>query len=412
MKQELFRQEVVEKRLTRLYGEVSIAIPLSWQIISLFFVFVILVTIIFLLVAQYPKVQVAQGVLVPEIGLPLIVPSRPGVVTAVKVREGEHVSAGTELLTVRVEEDRASGKPSVGEVIEDAVAEQDAGIASQANEVQAAAIAQVRQLLAQQAGLRGEVTQLESQIRLQRELIKVAEDDLERVRVVAERGFISRSDLQSREESLLVRQQGLAGLLQSLASKKASITEATRTAAQVEAQQRAQVSALTASRAEIAQKAADTAGSRSYAIRSPIDGIVSSVSGRIGQSVNAETPLMAIVPRDSKLTAELKLPSSGLAFVRPGQEVRLAIDAFPYQRYGTIKAFVSTVASSATVTQSDGEGQRAYYNLIVRLPRQEVSAYGRTQALVPGMTLTGRIITDRQSLFEWLFDPLYAAIKS
>jgi membrane fusion protein len=37
-----------------------------------------------------------------------------------------------------------------------------------------------------------------------------------------------------------------------------------------------------------------------------------------------------------------------------------------------------------------------------------VAAFGRNEALIPGMTLSARIVTEKQSLLEWLFEPLYA----
>jgi membrane fusion protein len=44
----------------------------------------------------------------------------------------------------------------------------------------------------------------------------------------------------------------------------------------------------------------------------------------------------------------------------------------------------------------------------VKLAQSWVMAFGRRQPLVPGMTLTARIITERQNLFQWLFEPLFA----
>jgi membrane fusion protein len=44
----------------------------------------------------------------------------------------------------------------------------------------------------------------------------------------------------------------------------------------------------------------------------------------------------------------------------------------------------------------------------VKLDTEAVTAFGRSEPLVSGMTLSARIVTEKQSLLEWLFEPLYA----
>jgi membrane fusion protein len=44
----------------------------------------------------------------------------------------------------------------------------------------------------------------------------------------------------------------------------------------------------------------------------------------------------------------------------------------------------------------------------VELEQPSVAAYGRREPLVSGMTLTARIVTEKQSLLQWLFEPLFA----
>lgn len=117
---------------------------------------------------------------------------------------------------------------------------------------------------------------------------------------------------------------------------------------------------------------------------------------------------MAIVPEGSRLTAELVVPSAAIGFIKPGQDVRLALDAFPYQRFGTVKGTVRTVAKTAVNTSGPGGATLAVYPVTVDVLEPRISAYGRLEPLVPGMTLTARIIAERQSLLEWLFEPLFA----
>lgn len=120
---------------------------------------------------------------------------------------------------------------------------------------------------------------------------------------------------------------------------------------------------------------------------------------------------MLIVPTGAKLRAELAVPSAAIGFIKPDQEVRLAIDAFPYQRFGTVKGKVTTVATSAIAAHGPNGTSVPVYPVTVMLDTSSVLAYGRKEQLVSGMTLTARIVTERQSLLEWLFEPLFAVSR-
>jgi membrane fusion protein len=289
-----------------------------------------------------------------------------------------------------------------------AIAQQDASLAAQSNASLASAQAQAAQLAAQRSGHAAEIAQVEAQIDTQHTLIASAQQDLDRARSVADRGFISGRDLQVREETLLSRQQGLAQLEQALAAKRAALAENERSAVQISAQARAQTASLAAARAQVAQQAASTAGSRSYVLRAPIAGRVTALTARVGQPATPQSQLMALVPTGAKLRAELAVPSAAIGFIKPGQEVRLAIDAFPYQRFGTVTGTVQTVASSAINAQGPNGTTVAVYPVTVALKQSAIRAYGRTEPLVSGMSLTARIVTEKQSLLQWLFEPLFA----
>lgn len=118
--------------------------------------------------------------------------------------------------------------------------------------------------------------------------------------------------------------------------------------------------------------------------------------------------MMTIVPAASVLRAELKVPSSAISFLKPRQTVTLAIDAFPYQRFGTVKGRVLTVSTSPISSRESDGSAISVYPISVALDRSTVSAFDRNEPLLVGMTLTARIVTEKQSLIEWLFEPLLA----
>lgn len=404
----MFREEVFgASRVGRIAGDVSLALPVAWQGIGFLIGGGVVAGLLFLSNASYSRVVIATGTIAPDAGLSRILPTRAGVISSLSVTDGQTVPVGAELAAIRAEEDGATPQ-SPSALVQAAIAQQDASLAAQLSASLAAAQAQAAQLSAQRTGIVAELAQLAAQITAQHALIVSAQKDLDRARIVAERGFISGRDLQVREETLLSRQQGLAQFEQSLAVKRAALAENERSAAHLAAQARAQASGLAATRAQVAQQAASTAGSRAYVLRAPIAGRVTALIARVGQAATPQNPLMTIVPTGAKLRAELSVPSTAIGFVKPGQAVRLAIDAFPYQRFGTVTGTIRTVATSAVNAQGPNGTTVAVYPVTVSLNTSAVQAYGRKEPLISGMTLTARIVTDKQSLLEWLFEPLFA----
>jgi membrane fusion protein len=119
-----------------------------------------------------------------------------------------------------------------------------------------------------------------------------------------------------------------------------------------------------------------------------------------------------IVPVDGKLEAELLAPSRAIGFIQPGQDVELSLQAFPYQRFGTIRGTIRTVSSTVISPNEIGfQGLRVdepVFRIRVSLVRESIIAYGQNIPLQPGMLASAEIVFDRRSLLGWLFDPIYA----
>lgn len=404
-----FRREAIAEQVGHQYGDVAVAVPLSWHVVGYFIAAAVSAIGVFLSLATYSRVETVPGMIVPAAGITPILPLRSGVITALSVKDGQEVRAGAPLAVIRAEEDSASGIPA-GARIEGAIAQQDASLGAQIGAIQAATQAQLRQLSAQQTGALVEAAQIAAQLDLQKDLTASAQRDLDRARALAERGFVSLHDLDQRRETLLTRQQGLSQLTQAVAAKRTLIAEAERSAGQITAQARAAVAGLAAARAQVKQQAASIAGTRAYVLRAPVAGKVTALIARVGQPAGTQTPLITILPRGSELRAELDVGSAAIGFVKPGQRVSLAIDAFPYQRFGTVTGKIRTVAVSA-ISRAEGARTSAtspVYPVTVGLDHASVPAYGRQEPLIAGMTLTARIVTERQSLLAWLFDPVLA----
>jgi membrane fusion protein len=405
----LFREEAIRHRADRLHGNVNIATPIAWQLIGVLLLAALVVTIIFLSVASYSRVEFVSGTIALDKGVATIVPTRAGVVDSILVGEGQRVEAGQKLAVVRAEESLINGA-AAPQRIRDALNRQDTELADQSQLLLEASAAGQQRLKAQIAGDIAAIPALESQMADQRELIAAAEADYRGAAEVAARGYISKRDMEQRRATILTRRQQLAQLQQTLTDKRAEIAQAQRAISESAISARAQAASTQSSRASLSQQQVQTDLARGYALKSPVAGVVTALTARLGQPVTSEQQLMMVVPPQAQPRVELYVPTSTGGFIAPGQEVRLSIDAFSYQTYGTVAARVATV-SQAAITRQGKNGPEPVYLVTATIARPWIMAFGRKQPLLPGMTLSARIVTEKRSLIEWLFEPLFAVRK-
>ncbi|WP_196233061.1 HlyD family secretion protein [Sphingomonas segetis] len=402
----LFRPEVLAARRDRLHGDISLAVPLSWQLIGYLLFGALTIALGFLALATYSRVETISGAIVVDKGIAAIVPTRPGVIADLAVREGQHVHAGDLLARVRSEEDLANGATAPQRIL-DSLDQQDRQLGNQADLVLNAAAADQARLEATVRGSRDEIRTIEQQMTAQQQLVALAANDLDQAESIAAKGFISRRDIDDRKATLLARRQQLSQLEQAKAAKLTTISDAQRSIAQSKASSQAQAVSVQSQRTQLQQQMAQYDAAQGYALTSPVSGTVTALTARLGQPAAQGEQLMVVLPDGGRTRVELYVPTSAAGFLKKGQEVRVAVDAFPYETFGTVQARITDISS--TVVQKQGpNGPVPVYLVTAEFGRTRIQAFGKAQPLQPGMTLTARIVTRKQSLFEWLFEPLFA----
>lgn len=403
----LFRSEVMKHRTDRLHGNAQTTLPVSWQIVGGLLFLIVVAAIAFLSFADYSRIETVTGEIAPEGGIARIVPSRAGIVFELPVTTGTSVAAGATLALVRSGESLAGGGTSSTEIL-GALNLQEKDLRNQQRYLTTAAVAERSQLEARVLGIEADIDGLRSQIDVQEGLVQTSRKEFELAQSIADRGFISRRDILQREETYLNRQQQLSQLRQDLATQRAAITEARAAMRQTTATTEGQIAALAGQRSDLMQKRTNAEASDAYSLKAPIAGIVTALTARKGQAVSPQAPIMSIVPNGSELRAELYVPTSAIGFLDVGQEVSIALDAFPYQRFGTISARIATIASAPILLPDATGNPIASYIVTASLESDRIEAFSNFERLLPGMTLTARITTEKQSLIRWLFEPLFA----
>jgi membrane fusion protein len=380
-------------------------LPVGWQ----FFGYLLLAMLVaggaFLAASAYARVITVAGVIVPDEGVAAVVPSRAGVLTELRIREGTPVEAGTPIARIRVTETLGSGG-AASEQLASALATQERNLEQQTDALGLVSDQELARRREQVRGLEQELTELGVQLDLQRQLVESARENLERTNGAAGRGFISRRDVLAREEALMVRRQQLAQLEQSRAAKQAGLADVRREIARLDAQRLATGAEARLRLAELSRQRVEAAAADGYLVTAPIGGFATAVTARVGQTVDSSSPIASVIPARSPLRAELLVPASAIGFIRAGQEVQLSIDGYPAEQFGSVDAVVLTVPRSP-VSRRDSNGNTvSAYPSTCEIRNTGRLPHGAGFRLVAGMTLVGHIVTRRQSLLAWLLEPL------
>jgi membrane fusion protein len=86
--------------------------------------------------------------------------------------------------------------------------------------------------------------------------------------------------------------------------------------------------------------------------------------------------------------------------------------AYPYQKFGqqygeVVRISRSALSPAEAAVVLGHASELPLYSVVVALDRQSIDAYGKVEALKPGMALDADILLDRRSLWQWMFEPLY-----
>ena len=392
-------------------------------------------------------VAVAQGKIIPGGRVKVIQPLEAGVVRAIHVEEGQHVSAGDPL----VELDPTEAGADVERLTRDLIATRldiarmkaltlyagaetarDAPPPESAFDPEAilgmhlgagpAMIEAARALLgdrlaehrAQLAGLEGEITQRSAEARMIGASIKMLEGT---VPLLAERVDARQQLAEKKHGSRLVfleLQQELVEREGELAVERHRLTET-----------RAEVNTLKGRKAELAATFRATAHEelidslqraagleqelrkaeerhRQRRLLAPVDGVVQQLAiHTVGGVVTPAEKLMVVVPDGSPLEIEASVLNKDIGFVEAGQTAEIKVESFPFTKYGLIEGSMRQVSADAVTDEQQG----LIYPARVAMGRDKILVEDRWVQLAPGMAVTVEVKTGERRILEFFLSP-------
>ncbi|MBI1215611.1 MAG: HlyD family type I secretion periplasmic adaptor subunit [Alphaproteobacteria bacterium] len=138
-------------------------------------------------------------------------------------------------------------------------------------------------------------------------------------------------------------------------------------------------------------------------LKSPVDGIVQKTYVKtVGGVVQPAQRLVEIVPTANDLMIRARVSPSDVAFLKPGQKVRVSITAYESQIYGTLTGKLERI-SPDTATDQRGD---TFFEIDVRTDKNYLGDAAHPLPIAPGMVAETEVIVGKRTILTYLLKPV------
>lgn len=404
MNDSLFRPEAVERSKSKPISGILLIQPLAANVLTVVALLIGLSLLAFLIFGTYTKKERVSGVLLPNLGLVRVAAPQSGTIIKSEVVEGQHVKRGQVLY--RISSDRAVSSEVEGQLASNQSELKRQSLEEQLNRQNSMNEINSLQSMQKISGLQHQLAQINSELSIYNEQLKIADDVYKRNQALVDEGFISSAVLEDKRNSYLGQLNNQKRLMrekmtiqQELSSAKAEL-QGTKLRGDNQ-------------NASIAESITDNETQRELLVLSPIDGVASAIQANEGQVVSGSSILLSIVPMNAQLEANVYLSSRAIGFIKEGNNVLLRYQPFPYQKFGQHDGQVMSISKVALTNNELIEAgilkaTEPMYRVKIQPKSQTITAYGKQVSLQPSMQLEADILMDTRRLYEWLFEPLFS----
>ena len=143
-------------------------------------------------------------------------------------------------------------------------------------------------------------------------------------------------------------------------------------------------------------------------VTAPMDGIVRNI--RITTRGGIARPgeeIMQIVPVEDDLLIEAKVKPADIAFIKPGLQTTIKLDAYDYTIYGTLQGVVTYISADTLNDESRNVNEPAYYRVQVKTKVSGITQLASKRIEIqPGMTGSVEIKTGNNTVWRYLTKPI------
>lgn len=154
-------------------------------------------------------------------------------------------------------------------------------------------------------------------------------------------------------------------------------------------------------------------------LTAPEDGVVLELARKsVGSVAQEAEALVTMVPASATLIADVMIASADIGYTRPGDEVQVKVDAFPYQQHGLLKGRLKSIgqdslnaASAPSAPPAGPSTTGAYHRSRVELMETALRNQPPGSRLIPGMTVTAEIKVGSRAVIAYFIYPLLRGLS-
>ena len=398
---------------------------LVWVILGLF-----ILTVLWAFIGEIDEVVVARGKVIP-IGYTKVLQSEDkGIVRRILVQEGQKVKEGDllmELDRTMSESDLNALKKEIAYYetnirrimaeLEDKPFLPEAGIAVDSKDFaqqMSLYLSRRSEKKARMEFFAAQIKQKEENVQVARsslikykELLSIAREREQNLKEIVDVGAISKYTYLEYKGKRIELEQNVKMNLSELSAAEAEASAARQEKAQYLAEwnrqlqeelinSRKQYNTLKESerKAELKNKLIE--------IKAPVDGAVHKLDiHTVGAVVTEAQPLMEVVPEGTPMEVESWMENRDVGFVVPNMPVEIKVDAFNFQKFGTLKGKVREISPDAIEDKERGQ----LYRVMVSLDEEKLHMDNRDLQVYPGMAVSAEIKTRKKHIIDFFLEP-------
>jgi hemolysin D len=139
----------------------------------------------------------------------------------------------------------------------------------------------------------------------------------------------------------------------------------------------------------------------------PVDGIVQEVADRsVGSVLREAETLVTLVPDNADLYVEASVPSRDIGYLKLGDSVRVKLESYPFQRFGTISGVLAVISPDSQPLKEGDDKSQVIYRVQVKLDDRAAALLARSIHLKPGLVASAEIKTGGETIANYILHPI------
>lgn len=358
----------------------------------------------------FARKEPVSGILTPAAGWTRVTATSVAVVRRRLVEPGDWVTPDSVLYEMFSGSGPTEGRPTGFKLLEDIELRRKA-VERRLEAIVAQTENEKSRRINNSKAVKAQLAELEKEIDLHEQSLLFAERRARKMQPLVSTGALTELDVQKIEDLVTSRSITLAAAKRELIRIGGELDENEAMLSRLELDQKERLAGVSEALHALTMEETRVRAQNLSNVLAPREGRVASVRVGEGDWVQPGDILLDILPLEAGLQAQLFVGSDAVSGLETGQEVRVYLDAFPYDRYGAQHGKVLAISETplgkpVNGMQNASDTRHPLFRVDVEFPAGFTLRAAEQRMLKPGMTVSADVVRDYGTLMDWALRPL------